>query len=136
MQLESWLTEIEQRVTQREAETAAELSRVMNRLKEAQAKNKQADAQIEQALESNANAFSDSSNHIIQKLRAQMDDLRQRLEVEERGKRRTEKRRSESDLPNRQQIKIQQLEQKLLQQQVEFSRERADIAQNVFNLKD
>lgn len=132
--LESWVEEIEQRVTQREAEAAAELTRVTNQLKEARSRNKLADSQLEQALESNGNAFSDSSNHFIKKLRGQMNDLRHRLDV-------VEKENEELRNADRKQAaesagaKIQELEQKLLQQQVEFSRERADIARKRVQLE-
>ena len=134
LQLENWVTEIEQRVTQREAETAAEFSRVMQQLKDAQAKHQQAETQLEQALESNAHAFSDSSNQIINKLRSQMDSLRQRLkiaEAENEELRNTDRNQSNQSAAE----KIQQLEQKLLQQQVEFSRERAEIARKRVQLE-
>jgi hypothetical protein len=134
LQLESWVTEIEQRVAQREAEATAELSRVMDRLKEAQARNQQADAHLEQALAANANAFSDSSNQIIKKLRSQLSDFRQRLEAAEKENdelRNTDRQQSADSAT----AKIQQLEEKLLQQQVEFSRERAELARKRVQLE-
>ncbi len=134
LQLENWVTEIEQRITQREAENAAEFSRVMQQLKDAQAKHRQAEAQLEQAFESNAHAFSDSSNQIINKLRSQMDSLRERLktaEAENKELRSTDRNQASESAAE----KIQQLEQKLLQQQVEFSRERAEIARKRVQLE-
>ena len=127
-QLESWVAEIEQRLSQREAESEAEMGRVLNRLKEAQAQHHQVETQLKKVLQSKGHKLSEASKDLIQKSRNQIQELQQRLEAskEENERLRQQMTSSEGEVKAREEL--QQMEQKLMQLEVETSRERADLA--------
>lgn len=138
-QLESWVAEIEQRVSQREAESEAEMERVLNRLLEAKAQNQHLETQLKQVLQTKGNNLAEGSKELIQKSRNQIHDLQKRLEAanEENENLRRQSLCDESEVKAKEEL--QQMEQKLLEVQVETSRERAEMARKraeLENLKD
>jgi hypothetical protein len=138
-QLESWVTEIEQRVSQREAESDAEISRVMDRLKEAQTQYRHVEVQLKQVLQSKGTKLADASKELIQKSREQIHDLQQRLESanHENERLRRQVQCNEGEVKAREELL--QMEQKLMEVEVKSSRERAELARQraeLENLKD
>jgi pSer/pThr/pTyr-binding forkhead associated (FHA) protein len=127
-QLESWVAEIEHRVSQREAESEAEMGRVLNRLKEAQSQQRHVEAQLKQVLQSKGNNLAEASKALLQKSRDQIQDLQQQLEqVKDQNEQlRQQALCSEGEVKAHEELK--QMEQKLLEAQVESSRERAEMA--------
>lgn len=127
-QLESWVTEIEQRLSQRESEAAAEMARLVSQLKQARTLHRQADAQLKKALLCRTGESHDGSNDLVQKLREQVEELQQQLESAntEIDRLRTEASAVPTESQSSEQLR--EMEQKLLQSQVESSRERAEIS--------
>ncbi len=127
-QLESWVTEIEHRITQREAETAAEMQRTLSRLKDADAKSERAVEQFRKLVQAQGKSGLDVSNELLPKLTEQIVELQKRLAAAEAE---TETLRTQSVNTARSpgaQDELQQMEQKLLQAQVDASREHAELA--------
>ena len=129
-QLESWVTEIEERVRQRESESEAELARLQALLSEVTFRHKQTQHQLRQVLQSkdSTGTANDASNELVLKLREQVEELEQRLEESSQENSTLQQRVSEADKQGGGEIEIRALEQKLLQQEVESSRERAEMA--------
>ncbi len=127
-QLESWVTEIEQRVAERESESDAELIRVKNRLEEVTARHKQTQVQLKKVLQSKTASGGGDSIDLIHKFREQVEELEHRLEAST----------TEIDQLRRQAVggpdagqaheELKEMEQRLLQQQVDTARERAEMS--------
>lgn len=127
-QLESWVTEIEQRVAERESESEAELGRVKNRLVETVARHKQTQVQLKKVLQFQGGAPGNNSSDLISKFREQIEDLEKNLEASRQENDQFLRQGSGSDQEAEAQEAFRQMEQKLLQQQVETSRERAEMS--------
>lgn len=138
-QLESWVTEIEQRVSQREAESEAELNRVLSQLEEAQAQRQHVEMHFKKMLQSNDSNVTEASKEVIQRSRAQIEELQKKLaeanqQVEQLGEK-----ASHEDVEVKAKEELLEMEQKLMKMQVETSQERAEMARqraDLENLKD
>jgi hypothetical protein len=124
--LESWVEEIEQRVTQREAESAAELSRLQMRLEELRARSKQEKAKLKEAWAAKNIATPDAKASIIQSFRDQIEELETRLEQAREESEKIRGLRENTTQESSQEFKL--LEQKHLQLEVSTARERAEMA--------
>ncbi len=128
-QLESWVAEIEQRVSAREAESAAEISRLQGRNKEAQDQLRRAEAQIRKMAQpaSNDSSVQPASHEAIQGLRQQNEEMSRQLQVLNEDNEAL--RKQISDQPGfGTSEEVRRLEQKLAQLELDASRERADLA--------
>ena len=125
-QLESWVTEIEQRVSQREAESTAELSRTQAKLCDLQGHYQQAQIHFKQAWEAKNSAQPNAAIELIQTLREQVQTLQQQQAKlsDEHEQLQAQSVQGEQRSPG----EFQQLEQSFLELQVATSRERADLA--------
>ncbi len=133
-QLESWVAEIEQRVSAREAESAAEISRLQGRNKEAQDQLRRAEAQIRKMAQpaSNDSSVQPASHEAIQGLRQQNEEMSRQLQVLNEDNEAL--RKQISDQPGfGTSEEVRRLEQKLAQLELDASRERADLARQCGN---
>ncbi len=78
--LESWVEEIEQRVSQREAESAAESSRLQTKLEEMRGRFKQERARWKEALSAQGNPASEEQTRLLETFRNQIEVLERQLE--------------------------------------------------------
>jgi len=134
-QLESWVTEIEQRVAQREAEAEAEKNRMLKQLKEARTQHKHARSQLQKALQLKGTGPSGSSNEILQKFSEQVADLQRQLEAANQENEKSRKQNLDTEKAAKAQDELQQMEQKMLQLEIETSRERAELARERVQLE-
>lgn len=127
-QLESWVTEIEQRVAERESESEAELSRLRSQLDETTARHKRTQVQLKKVLQSKNVASGEATNDLIPTFRAQVEELENRLEAatKEIDQLRRQALCDEKETESRDEL--HEMEQKLLQQEVETARERAEMS--------
>lgn len=127
-QLETWVTEIEQRVAEREAESEAELGRVKDQLDETTARHKQTQIHLKKVLQSKSVASGEAAEDLILSFREQVEELEKRLEASttEIDQLRRQAQSDEKETASRD--AMHEMEQKLLQQQVETARERAEMS--------
>jgi chromosome segregation ATPase len=128
-QLESWVAEIEQRVSAREAESAAEISRLQGRNKETQNQLRRAEAQIRKMAQpsSNDSSAQSFSNEAIQGLRQQNEEMSRQLQALNEENEALRKEISDNQSAGSSE-EVRSLEQKLAQLELDASRERADLA--------
>ena len=79
-QLESWVSEIEQRVEQKEAESAAEMGRLESRLSDTREQLKVAHTQLKSALQSTTGSTNSHADELALELRQQIEQLQEQLE--------------------------------------------------------
>lgn len=127
-QLESWVTEIEHRVSQRESESEAEMNRILEQLKNSQVQRQQVELQLKQVIQSQGNNLSDASKEIIQKSRIQIQELQQKLEQANQENEQLQRTSPSAEGEANAKEELLQMEQKLMAVQVEASRERAEMA--------
>lgn len=132
-QLEVWVTEIENRVAQREAESQAEIGRANKRLEEAQAHVDRVDAQFQTLLQAQQNIEtgstpSEEAQSLINECRVQIEDLRTQVVslTDENEKLRTRPMVSDDELAASEQLR--DVQGKLAKLEVEVSCERAEMA--------
>ena len=85
--LERWVTEIERRVANREAESLAEVQRISTRFEEAKQRLELTELQLKKVIQLKSNDTGDSGNDFLEKLAARVAELQNRLSValEENG---------------------------------------------------
>lgn len=132
-QLESWFTELEHRVSQRELESAAEIKRLAQRLAESQEGQKHAEMQLGRLLDQRSDgsevatssageaAVAEGFQHQIEKLREAVQQLH--------GENEELRRVSTANAHDVEQVaKLKETEQRLAEVQLETSRERAEMS--------
>jgi hypothetical protein len=127
-QLENWIQEIERRVSQRDSETDAELARLQNRNAELQSQLQQAEAQIRNLMNpiGGGKAANQVSRELFLELRNRYDQLTERLRAALEEIQRLQQEQVEGR--NASESERKQLEQKMLEIELNNSRERAEIA--------
>jgi len=128
LQLESWVTEIEQRVAERESESEAELSLVRSQLEESKSRHKQTQIQLKKIVQSRQIASGEDSKDLIPKFSEQVEDLETRLEnaTREINQLRQQVKSNQKEVQSSEALR--EMEQQLVQQQVDTARERADMS--------
>ncbi len=118
LQLESWVSEIEKRVSQRDAESAAELGRVLSQLRDSQSQFQQTESHLNKVLQCDGK-LNDNGAEILQGLQDQVASLQTQLggAVEEND-----------GLREQSKNELQAMEQRMLEMQVVTSREKAETA--------
>jgi len=134
-QLESWVAEIEQRLIQREAESEAEMSRVVSRLEDAKAQFQAAESQLAVVLQSNQDALGESSSELIRTLGDQVTELQERLNSVSQENETLRKQVDNNQTDTKTQEALHELEQKLMKAQVESSQERANLSRQRADLQ-
>jgi hypothetical protein len=127
LQLEKWVTEIEQRVGQREEESQAEIGRLSRRLQDTTKELEQSANQI-QSLATNGGNNTDEQQAAVTALAEQVESLREKLRESREENQELYKRPAvaadEVDLAD----KLKVTEDELVRLKVEMSRERAETA--------
>ncbi|MDG1875550.1 MAG: FHA domain-containing protein [Mariniblastus sp.] len=134
-QLESWVSEIEQRLLQREAESEAEMGRVVKRLHESKSRFKEAETQLEKVLQSNEGALNEHSSELIRSLSDQLSQLQDNLDSVNQENDSLRKASNHRQIDPEVQGSIHELEQKLMESQVASSQERAELARQRADLQ-
>jgi hypothetical protein len=126
-QLEQWVTEIEQRVGQREAEAQAEIGRLSKRLQDAKEESEHSATQL-QSLATRGEDVSADQRAAVTALAEQVELLRGKLREAREENQELHQRAtvadSEEDLP----AKLKETTDELVRLKVEMSRERAETA--------
>lgn len=126
-QLEHWVTEIEQRVGQREAEAQAEISRLSKRLRDAKEESEHSANQLK-SLTSNSGSISTDQRAAVTALAQQVELLREKLKIAREENQQLHQRpalaEGETDLS----AKLKVAEDETVRLKVEMSRERAEMA--------
>ena len=129
-QIERWLGEVESRVEQSEAEKEAEIASLQNRLRETETRRAKAESQLKKVLsksESESHSNSDSVSQ-VNSLTQKVAQLERLLESTAEEKQLAEQKVQELQSYQGSAARAQELEQKLVQIELETSRERAAIA--------
>ncbi|MEL7497476.1 MAG: FHA domain-containing protein [Planctomycetota bacterium] len=132
-QLESWVGEIEQRISSRESEYEAEIEGLQVRLKRTQEQIQESETQFKKLLQSRASGdqgaqLSDESRELIQACRGQIEDLRAKLEQATEQNTKLQAQVTACGDHGESSETVKQLQDKLVALQVEGSRERAEMA--------
>lgn len=126
-QLEQWVTEIEQRVGQREAEAQAEISRLSKRLQDAKEESEHSANQL-QSLATHGEDVSADQRAAVTALAEQVELLREKLREAREENQELHQRpvvaKGEEDLS----VKLKETTDELVRLKVEMSRERAEMA--------
>ena len=132
-QLESWVTEIENRVADRQSESDAEIERLTRQLEEARTHAKQAEkrfrklAQAQQASPNHAVTL-DQASELIQECRQQIDLLRKELAQCRAENEQLRSQPSADPVLLNVRDENQQLKEKMAKLEVEGAREKAELA--------
>jgi myosin heavy subunit len=132
-QIELWVTELEQRVTQRESESAAETDRLEQRLQEAQENQKHAELQLGKLLDQQTNSAAkgqDPSNEVVDSFQAQLESMQEKIDTlqNENEQLRRDSTAAAFANENEQVEKLRETEQRLAEIQLATSRERAEMS--------
>lgn len=128
VQIEKWLSEIENRVSQSEAEKDAEIDRLKNRLAANQKRTKNAEAQLKKVLSGAPGSTEGAAPGRVDALQQKVAQLERLLESTQQDKQSVESKLIELQGEQKNAIDVEALEQKLIQMELETSRERAELA--------
>jgi chromosome segregation ATPase len=127
-QLESWLEQIEDRVTAREEEAKAETDRLNGRVHDLLAQQKHHEQVIEKALrQRTSGSGGDASDELVQSLQAQVQDLQSKWQQAQDECEQLASQRSTAPDGSDSQV-VAELKQKIMQLEMGASRERAEVA--------
>lgn len=126
--LETWMSEIENRVSQRELESEAQLERLQSKLDETRTRLEQSESQVNRVLQSTPGESGTSDDSMLVELQQQNADLESRLHKQAEESELLRDQLENSDELESALAETQRLEQKMLQMEVETSRERAELA--------
>lgn len=126
-QLESWVEQIEDRVTAREEEAKAETERLNGRVRDLLAQQKHHEQVLEKALQQRTANGSVTSDDLVKSLQAQVQDLQDKWQrSQEECDRLTL--RSSSAAADGDSQSVTELKQRIMQLELDASRERAQVA--------
>ena len=126
-QLESWINEIEQRVSIREQETQAELNRVKKKLAESQREVNQAKVRMRKLTESQSQGAPRTDGAVANELQSEIAGLQNRIALLEKENDELQKEK-ESNPIDETRARLRQTEKKLMEMEVETARERAEMS--------
>ena len=134
-QLESWIQGIEQRVSQRTAESEAETARILGRNQDIQEQLNRAETYIRKMTQpaSSSSSASEAHSEMIQELRGRHDEMTERLRV---ANEENERFRQEFQVKNANHgDELRKLEQKIVELELDACRERAEICRQRADLE-
>ena len=129
-QIESWLNEIESRLGQRQAEWDAETDKLKNQLSESEQRRQQAESQIQKLvdLRSGDSDKQAQSNQQIEHAKQKIVQLQRFVDAAKHENAIAQQRIQELEELNANAGDAKELEQKLMQLELDTSRQRAEIA--------
>jgi len=126
-QLESWVNQIEDRVTAREEEANAETKRLNNRVHDLLTQQKHHEQVIENALQKRSSDGNEQSNELVQSLQEQVQDLQTKWQQSQQECERLLKQQATAPTEGESQS-VAELNQKIMQLELDAARERAEVA--------
>ena len=134
-QLESWIQGIEQRVSQRAAESEAETARILVRNKDLQEQLNRAETYIRKVTQtaSGNSSVPQAQNEMIQELRDRQDELTMRLTAANEENERLRQEFQEKNANHGDELR--KLEQKIVELELDACRERAEISRQRADLE-
>lgn len=126
-QLESWVNQIEDRVTAREEEAKAETKRLNDRVRDLLTQQKHHEQVIENALRSRPSGGNEPSDELVQSLQEQVQDLQAKWQQSQEECERLMAQPSVSPAAGDSES-VADLKQKIMQLELSSSRERAEVA--------
>ncbi len=129
-QIESWLSEIEERVEARESELEAENDALKRQLESTQARQKKAESQLRKMLGQQPSSAVEGSEHkvVSAETEQRIAQLERLVETANHEKAVAEAKLKELEEASANAVDVETLEQKLIQMELDTSRERAEIA--------
>ena len=119
LQLVSWVSEIEDRVANRDAESVAELNRVKSQLLDSQSRYRVTQSQLKKLTCTEGKFVTENTAELLSELQEQIENLQLQL---------TKSNEENEKLQNLPDDKMIEMEQQMLEMQVVTSRERAETA--------
>ncbi len=134
-QIEEWISELENRVNQREEETEAEIQQLKKLLMEAREAQQKSNECLKSVVETRANGGEALTTELANKLNKQIGSLQQQLQTSQGEATSLGKQLEERFASASSESQVRESEQKLAGMQLEAARERAEISRQRVELK-